>query len=261
MGYSTKFTGKVAVRPRLNEHEITYLRRFAGGRHMDREKGPYYCAPDDDDGSDVLRGDEPGADQPGLWCLWEPTDEGRYIRWNKGEKFYESAKWMAYVIRTFLMPGAALQGELGELGELGDPVRGRNRSRDRHYAPEFEHFTFDHVCDGVLKALGDSPDDRWSLIVTGNEVFVQQKGEEDLDGPIVDTSPTELRFVQVALVGGPHDGQVHSVWEPYVRKGLRLADGTRYALGLVGQAGPTVSASPGELDEAERPRVLHFQEP
>lgn len=243
MGYSTKFTGKIAVRPRLNEHEVAYLRRFADSRHMDREKGPYYCDPDDDDESDVVQYDEPGADQPGLWCCWEPTEDGRYIRWNKAENFYDSAKWMAYVIRTFLIPGAALQGE------LADPVQGR------HYAPEFEHFTFDHVCDGALKALGDSPDDRWSLIVTGNDVFVQQKGEEEPDGPITDTSPTELRFVQVALVGGPHDGQVHSAWEPYVRKGLRLIDGTRYALD---PAAPASSAGP---DGTDQPRILYFQEP
>lgn len=239
MGYSTSFTGRVAVRPRLNEHEIAYLRRFAGSRHMDREKGPYFCGGDDDDESDVLAADEPGADQPGLWCLWEPTDDGKALRWNKGEKFYESAKWMAYVIRTFLMPGALLQEE------LADRVPGR------HYAAEFEHFTFDHACDGVLKALGDSPDDRWSLVVAGGEVFVQRKGEQEREGPITDTSPTQLGFVPVVLVGGPHDGEAHSAWAPFVAQGLRLADGTRYALD---------PAAPPGSDETDRGRLMYFQQ-
>jgi len=239
MGYSTKFTGKIAVKPRLNEHEIAYLRRFADSRHMDRGKGPYCCGADwDGDESDVLDHDEPGPEQPGLWCKWEPTDDGRYIRWNKAENFYDSAKWMAYVIRTFLMPGAALQGE------LADPVR------DWYYAPEFEHFTFDHACDGVLKALGDSLDDRWSLIVADGEVFVQQKGEDEREGPITDTS-TLPPFVPVVLAGGPHDGEVHDVWAPRVRMGLTLIDGTRYAVD---------PAVPPGSDKPERGRIMHFQE-
>jgi hypothetical protein len=237
MGYSTKFTGKISVQPRLNDHEIAFLRRFADTRHMDRELGPYYCDPDNDDESDVLDLNEPGPGQPSLWCHWEPTNDGRYIRWNKGEKFYEPAKWMAYVIRTFLMPAAALEAE------LADPVPGRD------YAPEFEHFTFNHVCDGVLKASGDEPDDRWTLHVEGGEVYVQRKGENDREGPITDTS-NGLRFVQVLLVGGPHDSEVHSAWEPFLRNGLRLLDGTRYVPG---------PAAPAGSDETEPGRILHFQ--
>lgn len=237
MGYSTRFTGKISVRPRLNDHEIAFLRRFADTRHMERESGPYYCDPDGDDETDVLDPDEPGPGQPGLWCHWEPTDDGRSIRWNKAEKFYEPAKWMAYVIRTFLMPGAALATE------LADPVPGR------HYPPEFEHFTFDHVCDGVLKALGDEPDDRWALHVEGGQVYVQRKGEQDREGPITDTS-NGLHFVQVLLVGGPHDSEVHSAWAPFLRNGLRLLDGTRYV---------PDPAAPAGSDEAGRGRILHFQ--
>ncbi|OLT24383.1 hypothetical protein BJF79_13655 [Actinomadura sp. CNU-125] len=161
MGYTTDFTGHITINPPLNPHEITYLKRFADTRRMHRDNGPYFTGsghagqgPD----NDIVNGNAPGPEQPSLWCNWVPTDDGTAIKWNGAEKFYNSVEWMRYLLQAFLEKGAFVQVELAA------PVDGR------HYAPEFEHFTFDHVLDGVIDAQGEDPGDRWVLIVEDNEV-------------------------------------------------------------------------------------------
>ncbi|MFB7910802.1 hypothetical protein ACFC1T_30640 [Kitasatospora sp. NPDC056076] len=153
MGYTTDFTGRVAVTPPLNPAEIAYLRKFAGTRRMDRAGGPYYV-----DGSgyagqgrdaDIRDFDKPPAGQPGLWCRWVTTADGAAIEWSQVEKFYDAPEWMTYLIDHFLKPRAHAQG-----------------------TPGFEEFTFDHVADGTIDAQGEEPWDTWQLLVRGNEVSV-----------------------------------------------------------------------------------------
>jgi len=159
MGYTTEFDGRVSVSPPLNRHEIVYLLKFAATRRMDRTRGPYFV-----DGSgpfgqgrddDIQNFNQPPAGQPGLWCQWEPTEDGTAIQWNGEEKFYDSADWMTYIIDTFLKPGAVLASELA------------SPEPDRHYPEEFRHFTFDHELNGVIDARGEDDDDQWQLLVTG----------------------------------------------------------------------------------------------
>jgi hypothetical protein len=145
MGYSTEFTGHVTVTPPLNPAEITYLRKFADSRRMNRPEGPY-------DTTDYYYGqltqeqlNRPPAGQPGLWCNWAPTDDGATIQWNQAEKFYYSTEWMQYLVDHFLKPGGHAHGE-----------------------PGFDEFTFDHVVNGTIDAQGDDPDDTWQLIVIDN---------------------------------------------------------------------------------------------
>ncbi|GAA1242145.1 hypothetical protein GCM10009665_36190 [Kitasatospora nipponensis] len=151
MGYTTTFTGQIAVEPPLNEQENAYLRKFAGTRRMNRDNGPYFV-----DGTgyagqgrdaDIREYSEPSEGQPGLWCQWEPTDDGAAIEWNRTEKFYDSPQWMTYLIDHFLKPGAHAQGE-----------------------PGFESFTFDHLLNGVIDAQGAEDWDTWQLTVRDNEV-------------------------------------------------------------------------------------------
>ncbi len=146
MGYSTTFTGQVAVEPPLNPHEIAYLDKFADSRRHQRPDGPYST-------HDYGYGEIPSGGynrahdgQPSLWCNWEPTDDGTGIRWNSAEKFYDATKWMQYLIDHFLKAGATAQG-----------------------APGFENFTFDHTVNGVIQAQGDDPADGWELLVLDNE--------------------------------------------------------------------------------------------
>jgi hypothetical protein len=164
MGYTTEFDGTISISPPLNAQEIAYLRQFAASRRMGRVSGPYVVdgahplLPHQD--PDVLDHNEPPAGQPGLWCQWEPTQDGAALRWNGVEKFYYSVEWMTYLIDTFLKPGAVLESE------LASPVPGH------HYPDEFRHFTFDHELNGVVDAQGEVDDDRWLLVVAGNTVAV-----------------------------------------------------------------------------------------
>ncbi|MEV4561490.1 hypothetical protein AB0K51_31525 [Kitasatospora sp. NPDC049285] len=155
MGYHTEFTGRITVVPPLNEPERTYLRKFARSRRMDRDQGPYYVDgrcfdsldPTWQEDSDVRDPSRPPAGQPGLFCDWEPTDDGSAIEWNQTEKFYDATQWMRYLIDHFLKADATAQGH-----------------------PGFEHFTFDHVLNGSVDAVGEEEGDEWQLIVQDNTV-------------------------------------------------------------------------------------------
>lgn len=173
MGYTTDFSGEVEVVPPLNDAERDYLTRFNHSRRMARDRGPYYAQPGDNFGqggwsnerktdpqtSDVTEYNGPPAGQPGLWCQWTPTEDGSAITWDGGEKFYDSAEWMVYLIDHFLKPGAVVQGLIA--------------SHDDHVTDEaFASFTFDHVLNGTIDAQGEESDDRWQLVVTDNRVAV-----------------------------------------------------------------------------------------
>ncbi|PRY35389.1 hypothetical protein [Umezawaea tangerina] len=165
MGYNTDYTGRVTVAPPLNEHEIAYLRKFSETRRMARGHGPYFVDGSGKDGPgagiDVQDSNRQPEGQPGVWCDWVPTEDGAGIEWDGVEKFYNGELWMAYLINTFLMPGAAVQLELQE------PVPGR------FYPDEFKHFTFDHLVSGVIEAQGDRAADRWDIVVENNSVSVR----------------------------------------------------------------------------------------
>jgi len=176
MGYTTHFSGEVSVSPALNEAEQTYLRKFAQTRRVDRERGPYFVdgagfmgqGPD----TDIKQNNEPPPGQPGLWCQWVPSEGGGAIEWDEGEKFYEAAEWMVYLIDTFLKPGCTVEKEM-EDGRLPDEI-----------AAQFADFTFDHVCKGEIEADGEEPDDFWRLVVTDNIV-------EQIDGRVAYADETE----------------------------------------------------------------------
>jgi hypothetical protein len=167
MGYHTEFIGEVNVEPPLNAAEVEYLKRFSSTRRMWRKSGPYTVVDNlpsvnpnwpvsewdrkvgQVETADVLDYNSPPPGQPGLWCQWEPTDDGKFIRWDGGEKFYDSPQWMEYLITNFLQEGAAA-----------------SRSGD----PQFADFTFNHVLNGVINAEGEEQGDVWKLIVTNNDV-------------------------------------------------------------------------------------------
>jgi hypothetical protein len=165
MGYTTYFCGSITIDPPLNEAERDYLRRFAGSRRMDRERGPYFV-----DGTnylpdpDVTNFNSPALEQPGLYCQWVPSADGTCLEWDGEEKFYDAERWMAYLIEHFLRPGA------------------RAESVDD---PQFADFNFDHRLDGEINATGEDPDDRWLLRVADNEVFV-------LEGDVVYGDPVRV---------------------------------------------------------------------
>lgn len=150
MGYTTEFNGRIEVSPPLNKEEIEFLNKFNHSRRMDRAKGPYYV---DGSGSygqgndpDIRDYNAPPEGQPGLWCQWVPSEDGKYIEWDGGEKFYDSAEWMKYIIQHFIGP---------------DPIA-------KHELP----FLQGHDCNGEIDAQGEEVDDRWRLIVENSVVRV-----------------------------------------------------------------------------------------
>jgi hypothetical protein len=154
MGYTSEFYGSVSVTPPLNAAERAYLHKFAETRRMDRERGPYFADDVGDFGqegaSDIRDHNSPPEGQPGLWCQWIPTNDGSAIEWDGGEKFYESTKWMAYLIDHFLKPSAEAQKQIGN---------------------QFSDFTFDHVCNGIIEVQGERSYDKWRLVVKDNVVY------------------------------------------------------------------------------------------
>lgn len=153
MGYTTDFVGHIDVVPALNAQEIEFINKFADTRRMDRANGPYFVDGDglagQDNGPDVVYDhNSPPKGQPGLWCQWIVTDDGSAIVWDGGEKFYDSDKWMAYLIKHFLGKNPVASDQLS--------------------------FLQGHTLNGRIVAQGEDPSDMWELLVTDNVVFVDQ---------------------------------------------------------------------------------------
>ncbi len=149
MGYSTFYEGQIEITPPLNKDEMDYLSKFRETRRMHREKGPYFV-----DGSgfmgqgnddDILDFNSPDPSQPGLWCKWEITEDGRFIEWDGGEKFYDDIQWMRYLIDHFLKPDALAKEALPFL-------------------------QCNHVMNGTIYSQGEEIDDTWAIHVENNMV-------------------------------------------------------------------------------------------
>jgi hypothetical protein len=115
---------------------------------MNRRNGPYFvdgsgfCGQGRD--SDIIDFNEPPPGQPGLWCKWIPSEDGTYIEWDGGEKFYDSAEWMQYIIEHFIGSSPLAKDELP--------------------------FLEGHVCSGLINAQGEDPADIWAIQVANNAV-------------------------------------------------------------------------------------------
>ena len=61
--------------------------------------------------------------QPGLWLGWRITDDGKFLEWDGGEKFYNYTAWLKYLIKKFFIPwGRKLNGTINWYGEDRDDV-------------------------------------------------------------------------------------------------------------------------------------------
>lgn len=127
MGYSTDFYGELDIVPAMKPEHIAYLLAFNATRRVARkvsltakredpvriaaglplgEDAGYFVgaggAYGQEDTPDIKNHNSPPAGQPGLWCQWVPNNEGTAIEWDGGEKFYEYAEWLEYIIEHFL---------------------------------------------------------------------------------------------------------------------------------------------------------------
>ena len=143
MGYTTEFDGQFTLDGRLSSAQERFLRKFSDSRRMKRDvskieksedhlnvkvglgygvDGEYFVDGEGDfgqgDEDNIVNYNEPPTTQPGLWCQWVPTREGRGIEWNGSEKFYNYVEWLQYIINRFLAPwGYTLTGEVNWEGE------------------------------------------------------------------------------------------------------------------------------------------------
>ena len=144
MGYTTNFKGKFKVSTPLNQDQINYLEAFSSTRRMRRDEkklasmpdpirkavglpvgfdGEYYVGGSSENfgqnyDKSVLDNNQSPSNQPGLWCDWTCTEDGKYIQWNGSEKFYYYNDWLHYLIDHFLTPwGKKLNGKITWKGE------------------------------------------------------------------------------------------------------------------------------------------------
>jgi hypothetical protein len=141
MGYSTDFSGKLKLNKQLSLDDKTFLEKLANTRRMARNVDPKYgvegefyvegggmMGQDRDD--TIIDYNVPPKTQPGLWCQWVPTEDGWFLEWDGGEKFYNYVEWLEYLIEKVLKPrGYSLSGEIEWVGEDPDD-RGMIRVKD-----------------------------------------------------------------------------------------------------------------------------------
>jgi hypothetical protein len=98
MGYTTEFEGSVTVTPPLTAAMVAKFNDYADEDHA---------------------GD--GPTKYAMWCGWRVNAEGTEIAWDGGEKFYDSAAWMAWMIGRFIPANRSVNGEIkAEGAEAGD---------------------------------------------------------------------------------------------------------------------------------------------
>jgi hypothetical protein len=129
MGYTTNFDGQFKLNKTLDLETYQFLTKLSTTRRMKRAvdakygvEGEFYVdgggflAQDRED--NILNYNSPPSTQPGLWCHWIPTEDGNYIEWDEGEKFYYYVEWIEYIIEKILIPrGYSLTGEVAWEGE------------------------------------------------------------------------------------------------------------------------------------------------
>jgi hypothetical protein len=132
MGYSTDFQGCFKLDRPLDEETKTFLTKLATTRRVKRQTSPEYGVDGEfyvdgggfmgqDHDSTVVDYNTPPVTQPGLWCQWIPNEEGTEIVWDGGEKFYEYAEWLQYIVsRVLNVKNYTLNGSVYWQGEDHD---------------------------------------------------------------------------------------------------------------------------------------------
>lgn len=143
MGYTTKFEGEFTIEPPLTKEQTAYLTQFSGTWRMRRDPkkaaklldplreavglplgvdaeffvgGTGHAGQHRDDS--VLEYNAEPSTQPGLWCQWEPSEDGSKLQWNGAEKFYNYVEWLKYIDENFLKRwGRKLTGAVSWQGE------------------------------------------------------------------------------------------------------------------------------------------------
>lgn len=161
MGFSTKYLGHLDIHPSLNDSEAEWLRAFAA---IDRRlySEPYEVAMNpralefdriqrrrSGDGDDAFKSLVARDGTPYPHLDWRPCPEGCCLAWDGTEKSRMAEETLQYLVDHFLRPGA----------------HARLDSR-----PEFEHFTFDHVVNGIIAAERDDTRELFLIVCEDNAI-------------------------------------------------------------------------------------------
>ena len=133
MGYTTDFEGSFKLNKKLDKKTHDFLNKLGNTRRMARNvkgygiEGEFYVDGESDFGQDsdknIMDYNRPPDTQPGLWCHWVPSEDGKSIEWDGGEKFYEYVAWIEYIIDKVLGPkGYTLTGTVEWTGENRDDL-------------------------------------------------------------------------------------------------------------------------------------------
>lgn len=146
MGYTTEFYGEILVEPKFTDDIIQEINTFSKQDHRNEHS------------------------LPGYHCNWIIEEDK--IRWNGGEKFYDSEEWMGYLINRWVIP------------------TGR-------------------VANGVIECEGEDTTDLWRLVVTDNVVsrvnaVISWPTEVTVEWP----EKTEYwQIEEITLVSAPYIGR------------------------------------------------------
>jgi hypothetical protein len=166
MAYEIVVFGSLAIEPPLNRDEVEYLQAFSQSRRVLRERGPYaveqtagYEVPDSPTVmADVLDNGRPAEDQPGLWCPWTVSDDGRQLEWDEIVEHNSHADWLHYLIAHFLTGEALAQADVERAGEV----------------ERFGRFSFDHRLNGILEFEGEDAE-AWAISVLDSQVTLHDR--------------------------------------------------------------------------------------
>lgn len=148
MGYTTEFSGEFTISPPLSSDQVKYINRFSSTRRMQRDskiastfadplrlavklpigkEGEFYVGDGSNYGQEkdhsVIDYNRPPATQPGLWCQWIVSEDGKGLHWDGGEKFYDYVEWLEYMIKHFFTPWKRkINGRVRFRGEEFDDV-------------------------------------------------------------------------------------------------------------------------------------------
>jgi hypothetical protein len=137
MGYTTDFCGEITVTPGLPKNYIERLNDISNKRNNNYGDGVQGSFDDVYHGKTGGGCDRPDRTSvPGVWNQWELENPERpylrrgarpaytYIRWNEGEKFYQYAEWLQYLIALIKLdhPKSTFDGTIQWAGEESDDI-------------------------------------------------------------------------------------------------------------------------------------------
>lgn len=135
MGYNTEFYGQLNINPVLTLEDKEFLKKFSASRHVKRDtkktieifglgeygtEGEWFLEVNHESGhtQDVINYNLPPSTQPGLWCDFEPNEDGSAIIWNQSENTYDGLEWITYLVTKYLVPrGYVVNGRFDANGE------------------------------------------------------------------------------------------------------------------------------------------------